>query len=100
MTVPDPELADGADVLLRPSPDLLELPELAVLDELDLAEFAAEPDDDRWAAAATAWVDPGRLYATAPAARTLASPAAAVTLRTLTRLRSLAAARPPWSAAG
>jgi hypothetical protein len=37
--------------------------------------------------------DPGRLAATAPATTRLARPAAAVTVRTLARLRALAAIR-------
>jgi hypothetical protein len=75
---------DGADEPCRP-----------VLDEVPL-----EPDDLRalvpvcaaevwWLAAACA--DPGRLAATPPAATRLARPAAAVTVRILARLRSLAA---------
>ena len=57
VTVPDPELADGADVLLRPLPELPVLDELDVAepepDELDVAGLEPEPDDD-WRVEATA----------------------------------------------
>ena len=95
-----PELAAGADVLLRPLPeaDELDLPVFDVdevePDELERAA-ALDVDDELWADAVAACVDPGRVYATAPAASTLVSPATAVTVRILARLRSLAAA---WSA--
>ena len=79
-----------------PEPD--ELADLLALDP----ELVA---DVPWLAA-VAWVDPGRLAATAPAATRLARPAAAVTVRILARLRSLAAicgARPVrrgWAGSG
>ncbi len=55
--MPDPELADGADVLLRPLPelDLAELePAEPELDELalDEPERDDEPDDECWVDAA------------------------------------------------
>ena len=66
VTAPVPELADGADVLLRPLPeaDELDLPPFDVdevePDELELAA-APDEDDELWVAAATACVDPGRV---------------------------------------
>ena len=90
MTLPVPELADGAlEALLRPLLLLelldLELLELELLDapESELPEFAVLPavlpeDAEAVEAACSA---PGSANATAPAASTLATPAVAVTLR-------------------
>jgi hypothetical protein len=107
VTCPEPELDDGLEVPFRllpelPEPDELELDEL-VPDELeDFAELGLPkpelPDppelelperalwDVDWPAVVCA--DAGRVTATPAAVRTLASPAAAVTLRSLARFRS------------
>jgi hypothetical protein len=85
VATPEPELAAGAEVPLRP----LELPEL-LADEL-LAEEELFDEDaldvplerEECCAAAVACVDPGRVRATPAAASTLAAPAAAVTARSL-----------------
>lgn len=104
MTCPEPELDDGLEVPFRLLPELPELDELELgelepdeledfaelelpepeLPELELPERA--PWDVDWPAVVCA--DAGRVTATPAAVRTLASPAAAVTLRSLARFRS------------
>jgi hypothetical protein len=92
VTWPDPELLDGADEPCRPVLDdeLLELDDLRALAPVCAVVV--------WWLAAVVCVDPGRLAATPPAATRLARPAAAVTVRILARLRSLAAVCAAWPA--
>ncbi len=104
MTCPEPELDDGLEVPFRLLPELPELDELELDEpEPDELEDFAEPElpepelpepelperalrDVDWPAVVCA--DAGRVTATPAAVRTLASPAAAVTLRSLARFRS------------
>ena len=104
MTCPEPELDDGLEVPFRLLPELPELDELELgeLEPDELEDFAElelpepelpEPElperapwDVDWPAVVCA--DAGRVTATPAAVRTLASPAAAVTLRSLARFRS------------
>jgi hypothetical protein len=89
VTCPDPELDDGGAALLKP----LELLEDCEPDELpapaDVADLPAEPLTACCAAAACA--EPGSMTLIPAAATALATPAAAVTARSLDTFRSLAA---------
>jgi hypothetical protein len=102
VTWPEPELDDGAVVLLRPlerfEPELFELAEFALEDfEPELPELAepelAEPVDvelDECCVVA-ARAEPGSVAPMAAAASTLPAPAASVTARSLDWCRFLAA---------
>lgn len=88
MTVPEPELADGAlDARPRPLPAVpdAELPDVPVLLPAELPEAAGAE------LAEVACCAPGSANATAAAAITLAMPAAAVTERSRARPRSRSA---------
>jgi hypothetical protein len=91
VTWPEPELEEGADPEERP-PELPEL-ELPELDEPEPDELWPEPEVcevPECAAADWALAPAGRTTATAPPARTLAAPMAAVTARSRPRFRSRA----------
>jgi hypothetical protein len=102
VTWPEPELDDGALDWLKPFelellpelPELLELLELPELVELP-DDFDDEPDEcaepEECCVVEAAWLEPGRVTATAPAASTPAAPAAAVSRRSRRWFQFLAA---------
>ena len=99
MTLPEPELADGAVdpeerplpvlVLELPEPELPDVPEAELPDVPVLAAELPEAADPELAE--VAWCAPGSANAITPAAATLAIPAVAVTVRSRAWPRSRSA---------